>query len=342
MIDNLRQCQSEAIFGSKARQDTDLLSDNDYLIVDDHPVVLMSRRLHLEVAGWSVSSYSWRRLRRLVEQKALFAQHLKIEALVVKDDFDCLKHLLSQYSPSVAYNSDIDAAGAAIYAAIEGDIPLGTGRWIFDVLAVNIRNLAILALANHGEYFFSYEKAIRRLALVYGLSNTDVQNILALREIKAQYRNYHYSIRPLNRITDGILASAQRCMERLGCSFQTTVGTRGYFNYPGVSDLYLKSRLIERDVLRCIPLNSADLEEYRHLVKKILRKSKKPRDYLWQFEHHDGTALEIATLSKISAPLNKAYLRRLNYPCKEQRTCAIELPHAGFLTRRSGHNAIIV
>ena len=118
------------------------------------------RRLHLERLGWSVAAYSWGRLERLIERKALFAQHLKLEALVVEDDDDRLKHMLSLYSPAADYRADIDATGAVILAAVNGSLPVATGNWAFDLLAVNVRNLAILALASCGEYQFGYEQAL--------------------------------------------------------------------------------------------------------------------------------------------------------------------------------------
>ena len=129
MIDHLYRCQSEAIFGSSARREFDYLSDRDFLVVDDRFSLRHLRRLHLERLGWSVAAYSWRRLKRLVQQKALFAQHLKLEALVVKDDSDRLKHMLSQYSPAADYRVDIDTTGAAIMAAVNGGFPTGTGNW---------------------------------------------------------------------------------------------------------------------------------------------------------------------------------------------------------------------
>ena len=153
MIDSLYSCQSEAIFGSSARRECDHLSDRDYLIVDDAYLLRRQRRSHLEKMGWSVASYSWSRLERLVQKRALFAQHLKLEALVVRDSEDRLKHLLCGYSPASNYSEDIDNCGAAITGILDSGLPNGAEGWAFDVLAVNIRNL--------GDFGFSRSRRIR-------------------------------------------------------------------------------------------------------------------------------------------------------------------------------------
>ena len=226
------KCQSEAIFGSSSRRDSDRLSDKDYLIIDSRPEVRKRRRFQLEQMGWSLASYSWARLASLVRQKALFVQHLKLEALVVKDDANRLRHSLNCYSPKVDYDKEISQAGAIIVSMINDDKELGSTNWIFDVIAVNVRNLAILALANCGEYVFSYNDAIERLAVVYGLPVEDARRLLKLREIKARYRKgYYYSVLT-QREVDELLGSVQRCVEYVGCSFMDIVGTSDFFVAP--------------------------------------------------------------------------------------------------------------
>lgn len=228
-MDYRRQCHSEAIFGSSSRRDSVRLSDKDYLIVDSRPEVRRKRRLELEQMGCSVASYSWTRLASLARQKALFVQHLKLEALVVKDDEGRLRHVLNGYSPKSDYGVEVNHAGAAIASVIGGGTELGVTNWVFDVIAVNVRNLAILALANRGEYVFSYYEAMERLAVVYGLPAYDARHLLKLREMKSRYRGgYYHSVLPQWEV-DQLLSSTQRCVEYLGCSFVDFIGTSDFY-----------------------------------------------------------------------------------------------------------------
>ena len=302
-MDYRGHCQSEAIFGSSSRCDSDRLSDKDYLIVDNRPEVRRVRRLELEQMGWSVASYSWSRLASLARQKALFVQHLKLEALVVKDDAGRLRDVLDCYFPKSEYEAEVNQAGVLIESAISGEMQRGITNWIFDVIAVNLRNLAILALANRGEYVFSYNDAMARLAVVFNLPGFDAHQLLKLREIKAKYRDgCYYAVLPQWEV-EQILSSTLRCVEYLGCSFVDIIGTSDFLLHTDVKDLYFRSRLIERDVLRSVPTRKSDVEEYQYLSKRILLKIKRPRDYLWKFEHDHETVQEVIGLRKIAEPL---------------------------------------
>lgn len=302
MIDSLYSCQAEAIFGSSARQECDHLSDRDYLIVDDDYKLRHRRRSHLEKMGWSVASYSWSRLEGLVQKKALFAQHLKLEALVVGDGEDRLKHLLCGYSPASNYNADIDNCGAAISGIVESGLPNGIEGWAFDVLAVNIRNLAILALANQGEYEFSYERAIDRLVATHKLPKGDARNLLMLRQYKAQYRQGRFMAQVSLKEGERLVSSVRRCVEHVHGTSGQVRDLGGFFDYPEKCDLYLRSRLIERDVLRSDPGSIADIDEWRIVTNNLLRKSQRPREYLWKFAHDYQTSEELRILQRIAIP----------------------------------------
>lgn len=298
------KCQSEAVFGSSSRRDSDELSDKDYLIIDSRPEVRRRRRCELEQLGWSVASYSWTRFAGLARQKALFVQHLKLEALIMRDDASRLMHALSGYSPKSDYNVEVNQSARVLLSVINEDLGLGSSNWKFDVLAVNIRNLAILALANRGEYVFSYGDAMERLAIVYGLPVDDARRLLRLREIKARYRHGCFYSALTEREVDELLSSVQRCVEYLGCSFVDNISTDDFLAHSGVKDLYFRSRLIERDVLGSVPVKESYREECEFFSAQIMRKVRMPRDYLWRFEHDLETVQEVACLRKISQPLN--------------------------------------
>jgi predicted nucleotidyltransferase len=64
--------EAEVLFGSASRGDSDDLSDRDILIVDSDIELLRSRRHRLAMQGFSVASYTWRKLIHLSERGALF------------------------------------------------------------------------------------------------------------------------------------------------------------------------------------------------------------------------------------------------------------------------------
>lgn len=79
------RAEAEAIFGSAARGDADAISDRDILIVDDDCDVLRKRSVILKNDGFSVASYTFRKLQALAQHGALFLQHLKLEAVIISD-----------------------------------------------------------------------------------------------------------------------------------------------------------------------------------------------------------------------------------------------------------------
>ena len=151
---------SEAIFGSAARGNLDHLSDRDYLIVDDNPYIRSRRKASLERQGWSVASYSWPRLRALINKGALFIQHLKQEALIVCDIDDRLKHEFSLFAPKTSYSGEIRETTSLISAATSKIETTIERAWASDVLAVAVRNLGILTLAERGQYHFDYDDVV--------------------------------------------------------------------------------------------------------------------------------------------------------------------------------------
>lgn len=280
MTDSFSQTPSEAIFGSAARRDSDLLSDRDYLIVDDDHPRRRRRRVHLERQGWSVASYTWRRLRSLIEKRALFVQHLKQEALIVRDVDERLRHDLSLFSPKPTYQRDIEEA-ASMIATASCRVETAVERaWALDVMAVAVRNAAILTLADHGQYLFAFNDVIRALAVVKGLRDQETDALISLRRFKALYRCGRLCS-PIS--SDQFFRLTLVAANTFGGACFSAYGTRSPFEYPDSKSPYLVSRLVEKDLITTDVTNQADREEYAALVSSIGAKVVAPRDYAWQF-----------------------------------------------------------
>lgn len=185
-----------AYYGSFVRGDNDRFSDRDILLVSDDKDALEGGKTSLSKQGYSCSCYDWAKLDLLSSKRALFIQHLKQESKVIVDKDSKLQALLAGYSPATEYSKHIDAA-RSLFSLTEcfADTPVGIG-WALDVLTIAFRNLAILTLANEGQYVFSFSELVsglRRLGLIgYSLESS----LVGLRRHKSCFRNKQFSSLP--------------------------------------------------------------------------------------------------------------------------------------------------
>jgi hypothetical protein len=182
------QSASEAIFGSAARGDLDDFSDRDILIVDDDIQVLRSRRCELESQGWSVASYTFRKLINLARRGALFIQHLKCEARIVCDRDGRLASIVGCFQVKESYQLDlISNSDLSSLISTRPSSNLGL-MWTADVLYVAVRNFGILYLANLGIYRFALAEILSELTRLNVISDGVEESLRRLREIKSVYR----------------------------------------------------------------------------------------------------------------------------------------------------------
>jgi hypothetical protein len=188
--------QSVALYGSHARREADLISDSDLLIVDSDPTVLSEASTTLCCLGFSCATYTWQRLSRLAAHGSLFLQHLKSESLILKDVDARLENFLESFKPKPDYSHDIDATRelVALTEFVSGQ--KATIGWACDVLAVAVRNIGILEIANRGQYAFSMAAIYDKLVDFGILTNSDVQTLLPLRLYKSLYRSRRYQSLP--------------------------------------------------------------------------------------------------------------------------------------------------
>ena len=184
-----QRASAEAIFGSAARGDSDRLSDRDYLIVDNDLAVLRRRAEELSAEGWSVASYTFRKLDVLAKKGALFLQHLKQESVIVEDNGGRLRSLINNFQPKSSYETEIKDNSEL--SKLINHRPSGAvgALWAADVLYVTVRNFGVLKLAELGVYKFSFREVIEHLAEIGILDSEDPSDFLSLRFCKTLYRS---------------------------------------------------------------------------------------------------------------------------------------------------------
>jgi predicted nucleotidyltransferase len=182
---------SEAAFGSSARGEADRLSDRDFLIVDDDVRVLRARTVTLKAQGFSVASYTFRKLDWLASRGALFIQHLRLEAAITIDRGDRLARLLASFRPKEVYDEELKAN--ARLASLVDTVPVGavSELWAADVLYVTVRNFGVLWLASRGKYVFAYDRILESLQSAGVLRPDSVLHLRQLRFLKSLYRGDH-------------------------------------------------------------------------------------------------------------------------------------------------------
>ena len=182
---------SEAAFGSCARGEADCLSDRDFLIVDDDVRVLRARTMTLKAQGFSVASYTFRKLDWLASCGALFVQHLRLEAAITTDRDDRLAGILASFRPKEVYDDELKAN--ARLAALVSTVPVGAvpELWAADMLYVTVRNFGVLWLASREEYVFAYDGILDSLQAAGILRSNSVLHLRQLRFLKSLYRGDH-------------------------------------------------------------------------------------------------------------------------------------------------------
>lgn len=180
---------SEALFGSAARGNADALSDRDVLIVDDDVKLLAARSAELQANGASVASYTFTKLAALAKKGALFVQHLKLEALLTRDDGGRLSRLLNEFQPRTAYSVEI--AENVKLSALAGAVPDG-GRGLLlaaDILYVSVRNHGVLSLAERGVHVYAFDAVAAGLEEAGLIAPGGARILSSLRFLKCLYRN---------------------------------------------------------------------------------------------------------------------------------------------------------
>jgi len=292
-----------AVFGSTARRQIDHLSDRDILFVSDKPAALRRAASRLETSGWSCINYSWSRLRKAAAWNSLFMQHLKQEAIILKDHEDILSSVLSRFSAKGSYK--VEAEEAKHLLSILERIPNSIqGRyWALDVLMVGLRSLTIATLADEGIYSFSFKEMLTKLQRIGILSHENVIDLYALRRFKSKYRKRAWSpdldwarVFHLIEIVDkrfsiGLNPVRAKPWQVLTAAVESDDNTNNW---------YLNSRKLEA-ALWCMPTHSAYADEGNATRERLFRLVRSPSEYGWVLSSEWGLLKEdLVSLTSLS------------------------------------------
>jgi len=180
---------STAIFGSSLRSDFDKYSDKDLLIVADDYETLENLKTTYSKRDWSISFYTYTKLKYLSRNGSLFIKHLQNESQIIIDKNDRLKGILDDFNSKNDYKKDIE--DCLNYFDIIKSIPnttLGLA-WYCDCLYVGLRNYLVFKNAEKGIFEFSFIKLLNSLKNEGEIENSDIEILKELRVVKRNYRD---------------------------------------------------------------------------------------------------------------------------------------------------------
>jgi hypothetical protein len=282
MIVRTEPVDGEALFGSAARRDGDVLSDFDYLIVAADAAALRPRKRWLASQGFSVSDYTWKRLERCFNEGTLFALHLKLEARPTFDRTGRLRNLFQSFKQKPQYGKDYEES-LELFRPLECIPASAIGRaWALDTLAVAFRNSAILSLADEGRHVFSMTSIVEEVATKGRINKEQAVSLHLLRNAKV-----HYRTGTPGYVSRHALDNALRAVQAaLKLDFSSTEG-----GLPQVAGAYSKSvsayarmRSIEAELIS-VPNHVMSNPEAVHIRSNLLHAVRDPHSYLWRFLH---------------------------------------------------------
>lgn len=265
------------IYGSVARKDQDDLSDKDALILFDGSDRCKELKRKWTDEGWSVASYTPKRLKKMANAGSLFVQHLKQEGLILEDTSGILSDILSAYEPKPDYSAEIIESVSALQLLERLPSSPELDYWSADVLHVLLRNLGILRLANEGIYEFSFHGIAQRLIDLHLIALEDLEVFEGLRAAKSAYRCGRLPIAPANIIVeDGLII-----LEKLfGVSLERSHTLD--FIVPDHAQPYFNLRAMEKILIAYNGLPKSHRSALSPSENKIWSRVMDPRAYSWE------------------------------------------------------------
>ena len=267
---------SICIYGSVARRDQDDLSDRDVLILFDGSDRCKQVMREWADRGWSVSSYTPKRLKKMANAGSLFVQHLKQEGLVQADTTSVLTDILDAYEPKTDYSTQITEALPGLRLLERFPLSHELDYWSADVLHVLLRNLGILRLANEGIYEFSFHNIAEQLVTLQLILPEDLKVFDDLRAAKSAYRSEKLPFFPVRKIVEGGL----RIIDKLfGVALERSHTLE--FQVPDYADSYFNLRAMEKILIAFNGLPKSRSSVLSLGEERIWRIVKDPRTYSW-------------------------------------------------------------
>lgn len=179
---------SIAIFGSSLRSDFDKYSDKDLLVVADDYKTLDELKTIYSKDNWSISFYTYSKLRYLSKNGSLFIKHLQKESKIISDENDILERILNQFNPKSNYKKDIkDCVKYFDIIKVVPNTSLGYA-WFCDSFYVGLRNYLVFINAENGIFEFSFINLLKVLKDQGQIKQSDIEILKELRVVKRNYR----------------------------------------------------------------------------------------------------------------------------------------------------------
>lgn len=239
---------SIAIFGSSIRPNFDKYSDKDLLIVSDSYFIINALRTKYEKDGYSVSTYTYKKLKYLSDKGSLFIQHLKLESQILTDYKGLLFEILENHNKS---RPSLEQINESIqYFEFLKNIPdneIGYA-WFCDCCYVGIRNYLILKSAESKEYKFSFLNLIDDLLKTKVIDASDFEILRQLRVLKKNYRERINDELPSKDFINSLIKVGQKLNLLPSVNFQRidsfNTNLLDYVSAKKVNH-YIKLRLVE-------------------------------------------------------------------------------------------------
>jgi hypothetical protein len=180
---------SSCIFGSTARNSFDSYSDRDMLVVAPSKRELVHGSRHWLSTGWSVANFTHQQISRMAARGSLFLQHLKQEAIIIRDDDGFLFSLMDRYQPKQEYEDELSDSIGLLHDLSRQRLDYWPTLCSADIAYVAIRNIAIARLASKGKYAFDYGDLIGYFGKEHCISTAKLTALRQLRLLKHSYRN---------------------------------------------------------------------------------------------------------------------------------------------------------
>lgn len=299
---------SVAIFGSSLRPNFDKYSDKDLLIVSNSYSMLNTLKNKYEQEGYSVSCYTYKKLKYLSEKGSLFIQHLKVESQILTDHKGLLSKILESHKASLPTSKQLKES--IEYFDFLKNIPdnkIGYA-WFCDCYYVGIRNFLILKSAESQNYGFSFLNLLSDLLKSKTIDNDDFEVLRQLRVLKKNYRERIYDELPSKDYIDALIKVGHKLnllpitnyqiidnYNSILLEYVKAKDTNHYFKLRLVEIFYLLSgqRIKELDTIICNPQLYAMKFKDNEFVSKLIADIEKKNGTQQQFGVMAGDALRM-------------------------------------------------
>jgi hypothetical protein len=255
---------STCIFGSRARNRLDDLSDRDVLIVAPSDLEIADASRQWANRGWSVARFTHQQMVGMADRRSLFLQHLKQEGIIINDEDGFLSSLIHRYVPKTDYGYELRESFALLAAIRHRPSSYWLTLCAADIAYVAIRNIAISRLAEQQIYTFDYYDLIKHFMEQRPIAPRKSDALVGLRALKHGYRNRLATLSPSNIVMDALEGA-----EQLFGVGQATIDRSGYFGL----------RMVEFELMKRADPRALDLLPLQDPLGQAWALICDPRDY---------------------------------------------------------------